>query len=431
MTDPLFDFFRAQREGKSLSGADRCRRIPVPRASFAPGLSFQERLSFHSAAMGAWGEVRAENALARPHLLDLKASLARDLLSPCRLCWRECEVDRLQGELGDCLLGPEIRCYNEFIHYGEEVEITPTHALFLSGCNFRCRFCSDWSHVAQVSKDPVITPEALAERIALRQEQGCQTLSLIGGTPDVSLPGILEALCQLDRSLPLVWNSNMTWSEACAPLLEGLVDAYIADWKFGNDPCAKRIADVENHEELVPPRILNVCTETFTIVRHLVMPGHIDCCTRPVLKQIQDKAPTLRLNLMDQYQSVPVTRALGDDPLAKSLNSQDFDRAKRIAEDLGLSLLSREPERSFEILEERGAEAELAFESKITITESGELVIENLDASMIDLAQQIAPNDQSLQKRFKLQSKGPIKEHDGEEKRSRSSCSEHEKESPE
>lgn len=421
MTDPLFELFRAQREGRSLSGADRCRRIPVPNRILHPTTNFETRMSFHNQAMALWGDKTAKDPISHPNLLDLKAKLADDLLAPCRLCWRECDVDRKNGELGDCKLGAEIRCYNEFIHYGEELEIIPTHAVFLSGCNFRCRFCSDWDHVVKVGEDPLINATNLAARIDERQKQGSQTLSFIGGTPDVNLAGILECLTKLSQSPALVWNSNMTWSTQSEPLLQGLVDAFIADWKFGNDRCGKKLAGIEKHQSLVPPRILRVAQKTFTIVRHLVMPGHIDCCTTPVLERLRDKAPELRLNLMDQYQSVPITSALKNDPLSKSLNPEDFLIAKTCAEDFGLSLESREPARALEVLETEVKKESLAFESKITITADGDLVIENLDASMIELANLLAPNDQSL-KHFKLQSEGPIKEPREEEGRSKPGC---------
>ncbi|MDF1661994.1 MAG: DUF1553 domain-containing protein, partial [Planctomycetota bacterium] len=361
------------------------------------------------------------SATYRQSTVVTKAKLADDLLTPCRLCWRECEVDRKNGELGDCKLGAEIRCYNEFIHYGEEQEIIPTHAVFLSGCNFRCRFCSEWKHVVKVENDPIIKVEALATRIAERQEQGAQTLSFIGGTPDVNMAGILECLCKLAQSPALVWNSNMTWSTQSAPILRGLVDSFVADWKFGNDLCGKKLAGIDEHQSLVPHRILKVAEKTFTIVRHLVMPGHINCCTRPVLQQIRDKAPGIRLNLMDQYQSVPVTSALKSDPLSKSLSAEEFALAEKHALDYGLCLESREPSRSFEVLEIEEKQDSVGFESKITITADGDLVIENLDASMIELANQLAPNDESLQ-RFKLPSKGPIKELREEEGRDKPSC---------
>lgn len=422
MTDPLFEFFRAQRDGESLSGADRCRRIAISKSLFEAENNFETRLAAHQRALTRWWEIKASDPIERPNLLDLKAKLADDLLAPCRLCWRDCAVDRKNGELGDCRLGSEIRCYNEFIHYGEEIEIIPTHGVFLSGCNFRCRFCSDWDHVVKVSQDPIIEPSTLAARIAKRQEQGCRTLSFIGGTPDVNLAGILHCLTNLDQSPALVWNSNMTWSSQSETLLDGFVDAFVADWKFGNDLCAKKLAGIDNHGNLVPPRILRASKKSFTIVRHLVMPGHIECCTRPVLEQIRNDAPRLRLNLMDQYQSVPVTSADKSDPLSKSLSSVEFERARKLADEFGLCLESREPNRSLEILETETKQESVAFESKLTITEDGTLVIENLDSSMIELANQLAPNDETLQKRFKLQSKSPIKELHEQEERGKPDC---------
>jgi putative pyruvate formate lyase activating enzyme len=405
-TDTLFHRFQQQRSGQALSGADRCRRVPVSNKDIDLKNTLEHLLSRHEEALESWSEVTLRSPLQDPNLLDLKAALAARLLSPCRQCWLECDVDRMAGELGLCQLSKDMHCYNEFIHYGEEREIIPTHAIFLSGCNFRCRFCSDWDHVVKPRQDPAISPDQLALRIEKRHAQGAQTLSFIGGLPDVNLAGILSTLTKLDHTAPLVWNSNMTgssWSEA---VLQGLVDVYVADWKFGNDDCAEYLAGVKNHQQLVVPRIMSASSRVYTIVRHLVMPGHLDCCTRPVLREIARTGRGLRVNLMDQYQSTEVTRAMSESPLSTSITGELIKEARDLALGFGLCLESPEesPRERITPVQEGLWEIE-KLDSKLTIKPDGQLVIENLSGDMLDLARILAPDDENLRQRARLQAK--------------------------
>jgi putative pyruvate formate lyase activating enzyme len=406
MTESLFQQFTAKREGLSLSGADACRRVPISGDGFSAQLSWDQQFAFHDEAMTRLLAVDKRSPIAKQNLLDLKAQLATRLLAPCRQCWLNCDVDRIKGERGLCGLTDQIHCYNEFIHYGEEIEISPSHTIFLSGCNFRCLFCSDWDHVVKAQDDPVISPAQLADKIGLRQAQGAKTVSFVGGTPDVNIAGILQSLALASSSPALVWNSNMSFSAQCEALLDGVVDCYLADWKFGTDQCAKRLAGIDDHQDLVVPRILRVAEKTYTIVRHLVMPGHVECCTIPVLQEMAQRAPELRLNLMDQYQLTKVSEELGHLALSRPVLGSELELSQQVAIQLGLRIEAADSERLEPPMKPSGESIPLEnLESKLTINEEGDLIIENLSASFLALAQKLNPDDENLKKRALLQSK--------------------------
>src|SRR5581483_9847229 len=99
------------------------------------------------------------------------------------------------------------------------------------------------------------------------------------------------------------WNSNMHAGPETLDLLSGVVDAYIADLKHGNDACARAVARAPRYLETVVAAIERVSRETFTIVRHLVLPGHVECCTIPALERLRGLA--VRVNLMAQYRPTP------------------------------------------------------------------------------------------------------------------------------
>ncbi|HRE91284.1 MAG TPA: hypothetical protein PK095_19355, partial [Myxococcota bacterium] len=43
---------------------------------------------------------------------------------------------------GTCGLGAGARIYKEYIHFGEERRLLPSHTIYFTGCSFRCAFCS-------------------------------------------------------------------------------------------------------------------------------------------------------------------------------------------------------------------------------------------------------------------------------------------------
>ena len=119
-------------------------------------------------------------------------------------------------------------------------------------------------------------------------------------------------------------------------LLDGIVDVYLTDFKYGNSECAKRLSNVENYWEVVSRNHKIARKQCEMIIRHLVLPGHFDCCTKPVLEWISENLENVRVNVMDQYQ--PKYNAYDFPELTKSLKDKEFEKARKLALNLGLSL---------------------------------------------------------------------------------------------
>ena len=55
---------------------------------------------------------------------------------------------------------------------------------------------------------------------------------------------------------PVVWKSDFHGTGDAFALLDGMVDVYLADLKFGSDGCARRIAGVANYLAVVTRNLL-------------------------------------------------------------------------------------------------------------------------------------------------------------------------------
>jgi putative pyruvate formate lyase activating enzyme len=321
-------------------------------------------------------------------LLELKVALAERLLAPCRLCALRCPVDRRQGQVGRCGLGTGLRVYRDIVHVGEELELVPTHTLWLAGCNWRCAYCSDWAHVARPEDDPEVELARVARSIEARRREGARSLTFVGGLPDVSLPAIARVLLLADTSVPVVWNSNLSATPEAQALLEGLVCAYVADLKYGSERCARAGSAVTGSIEAVHANLLRVKDEAFLIVRHLVLPGHVDCCALPVLDWLATHLPGVRVNLMDQYEPVPEVRGGAWD---RRPTTDELERAREHARSLGLDLDGPGPLPPPDARPLDAAPgAAPGFESTIRIAPGGRVVFEDLPPDLAALAADLA-----------------------------------------
>ena len=118
---------------------------------------------------------------------------------------------------------------------------------------------------------------------------------------------------------PVVWKSDFYGTPAAFELLAGVVDVYVADFKFGNDDCARRLAKVERYVATVT-RNLASTSRGDLIIRHLLLPGHFDCCYRAVVEHVARELPGVKFSIRDGY--LPRWQAQHYGELAHPLDSK-------------------------------------------------------------------------------------------------------------
>ena len=229
-------------------------------------------------------------------LLDLKMELAHRLLSPCVLCERRCSVSRANGETGFCGLGTgvQVAAYSMLYNEGPLVG-APTFSVFVRGCSLRCTFCYRPDELKAKGRVEMSAVE-LASILDHAADNGAQSWHFLGGNPDESLPAILQALSLAKRSLPLVWNSALMLIPEALELLKGVVDIWLPDFKFGNDACAQRIAQIDDYGRVITRNLLALRGQPWVVVRHMTMPDHAACCTEVVKAFVREQLPAFRFH---------------------------------------------------------------------------------------------------------------------------------------
>ena len=261
-------------------------------------------------------------------------------LAECHLCPFHCGPRRADAS-GVCRVGATSYVASEMLHMGEEEILRPAHAIFFSGCTATCTFCTAARFAFRPTYGVPVTAPQLARRILQRQAEGARSVCFIGGDPAPHIPLILATLEELGarRTIPAVFNSNFYLTDAALDLLDGAIDIYLPDLKFGPaigpDSCGERIGGMPDYWAVVTGGIDRVLDAGQTVlVRHLLMPGHFDCCTAPVLAWLAER-PALAVSLLTQY--LPPAHVRG--PLADALTDEEVAQAQRLARQLGLQLV--------------------------------------------------------------------------------------------
>jgi putative pyruvate formate lyase activating enzyme len=293
--------------------------------------------------------------LSADSALEARSITAQNGLKECRLCPRQCGVDRTAGETGYCRTGAKAVVSGYDAHFGEESPLVGRHGsgtIFFSHCNLLCNFCQNY-HTSHLGEGQEVNPEQLAACMLQLQQMGCHNINFV--TPSHVVPQILSALAiaaQKGLNLPLVYNSGGYDSVETLKLLEGAVDIYMPDFKFRDDKIARMTCNAADYAQVAQKAVQemhrqvgdlvvdgNGIAQKGLLLRHLVMPDNL-AGTREVMKFIAEQISTnTYVNIMDQYR--PCGKAADIPELARSITSQEYENAVREAMEMGITRLDQ------------------------------------------------------------------------------------------
>lgn len=291
--------------------------------------------------------------------LEIKVERARSLLSVCRVCPRRCVVDRTCGETGYCGAGllPAISGYGP--HFGEEPPLVGRYGsgtIFFSGCNMHCLFCQNFQ-ISHLRRGSTISTETLAGIMIRLQEQSCHNINLV--SPTHFVPQILESVqvaAERGLDIPLVYNTGTYDTVDTLRLLDGVVDIYMPDAKYGRDDIALALSDTPGYTGIMKAALLEMQRQVGDlviedgiavrglIIRHLVLPDDL-AATGSVMEYIAGNiSKDAYVNIMNQYHwndSIPskifTERFPEVESLLRSVRYEEYKRALQSAKNFGLS----------------------------------------------------------------------------------------------
>lgn len=264
-------------------------------------------------------------------------------LAKCEICPFRCKVNRLSGQVGRCGCGDKIRVAKYQLHYFEEPCISGksgSGTVFFSNCNFKCIFCQNYK-ISQEGKGNEVTIEELANIFLKLQKEGANNINLV--TPTMYAYQIIEAI-KIARNnglnLPIIYNSNGYENVETLRDLSGYVDVYLPDLKYYADELAIKYSKAPNYFKIATKAILEMIKQVGrpefdengmikkgVIIRHLVLPGHIQN-SKHILKWLKENVEgNAYVSVMAQY--FPTYRAKEDEYLNRKLTRKEYSEIEQ------------------------------------------------------------------------------------------------------
>jgi len=284
--------------------------------------------------------------------LERRIEKLYEILENCTLCPRSCQVNRFVSKNGACRTGikPIVSSFGP--HFGEESFLVGNNGsgtIFFSNCNLNCVFCQNWE-ISQMGVGEEIDVEELSKIMLKLQKMGCENINLVSPTHQV--PMIVDAVSrawQKGLKLPIVYNCGGYESIETLKLLEGIMDIYMPDFKYGDDEKALRYSKVSNYTSVVKRALeemyrqvgpLNIESGVATrgvFVRHLIMPNDASSSEK-VLQLIASVSLDIPVNIMTQY--YPAFKAHQYAELSRRITREEFIKVVEKARTLGLKIVS-------------------------------------------------------------------------------------------
>ena len=313
--------------------------------------------------------------------------------------------EKIKNKHGTCQLESNSNVSSYFHHRGEELVFRGnmgSGTIFFTSCNMRCSFCQNGDISTDKNNGIPITPNLLALMIWQLRMEGCHNTNWVGGDPTIHLHTIVEAISMLDSfkvpntnikkekqqnldyierikadnnssnyfstlkmnseyafykkrffNSPQLWNSNFFMSNETMHILRSIMDAWLPDFKFGPGKCAVDLSRTPWYWETITRnlKLIHEWGEDF-VIRHLIMPNHVECCTKPVLEWITRNMSEVPINIMDQYYPDNLCDPSSSkyrerySEIARSPTKEEIITSYKYAKDLGLNFEALSCEKS-------------------------------------------------------------------------------------
>jgi putative pyruvate formate lyase activating enzyme len=293
--------------------------------------------------------------LAESGELAERVSRAWQRLEDCDLCARYCHVNRLDTVKGAvCRTGERAVVHSHGAHHGEEDPLRGSRGsgtIFFSWCNLRCVYCQNWD-ISQKGLGHEVEPAELARMMLELQAQGCHNINFV--TPSHVVAQIIAALeiaAKQGLALPLVYNTGGYDSMEALELLDGIIDIYMPDMKYGDADNAHRYSHVRNYVDINRAAVREMHRQVGDLVvddngvavrgllvRHLVLPQNIGGTDAVLEFLVKEVSADTCLNIMDQYR--PCYRADQNAPLDRPVTGREYAQALAWAQAAGLKRLA-------------------------------------------------------------------------------------------
>jgi putative pyruvate formate lyase activating enzyme len=271
---------------------------------------------------------------------------AYELLTSCRVCPRKCGINRIKDERGFCRTGLLPVISSSGPHFGEEPPLVGRNGsgtLFVTHCNLACEYCQN-SDISQCGRGSEVSCERVAAMMIRLQHQGCHNINIV--TPSHVIPQMMRAIliaANQGLDIPIVNNTGGYDAVETLRLLDGIVDIYMPDAKYGSDDVALALSHApdyvatmqaalkEMHRQTGDLVVENGIAVRGMIIRHLVLPENLAGSDLVLPWIAEEISRDSYVNIMPQYHPAWHTSGEIDSSLPRSLHRKITPEEYRFA----------------------------------------------------------------------------------------------------
>ena len=268
-------------------------------------------------------------------------------LTKCNICPRDCNVDRTK-KAGFCMAKDKMVVARYSLHMWEEPPISGENGsgtIFFSGCNLKCIYCQNYK-ISKELHGKEISIDEFKDICLKLQDKGAHNINIVTGTHFLPLirDGIVKAK-ESGLTIPIVYNTSSYEKVDSLKELDGLIDIYLPDLKYYDNELGKKYSGCDNYFEIATKAIdemyrqvgkyiiNNGLMQKGMIVRHLMLPGHIED-SKKIIKYLYDTyKDNIYISIMNQYTPVRKTKY---DNLNRKITDSEYDELIDYALSLGI-----------------------------------------------------------------------------------------------
>ena len=229
----------------------------------------------------------------------------------------------------------------------EEPIISGNHGsgtIFFSNCNLKCIFCQN-KKISTGGYGKDISRKHFQDICLKLQDMGCHNINLV--TPTPYAPLIVSSIQKIQNQLkiPIVYNTSSYENISTIRLLDGIVDIYLADFKYYDSSLSNKYSKVSDYFEVAsssidemflqvgPIQMSGDLMKKGVIVRILLLPGEVEDAKRIVSYLYQKYGDQIFISIMNQYtplEEYPYSN------LNHPVSSIEYDELVNYSYDLGV-----------------------------------------------------------------------------------------------
>ena len=274
--------------------------------------------------------------------------------SNCRICPRECGVDRF-SEPGYCNTGVDITLSSVCVHQGEEPVVIGNKGIcniFFSRCNLQCIYCQN-SQISSVSDENVglrYKLEAVIDMITPLLDDGVGAVGFVSPSHVVPIVKMIVTALRYRGYNPIfVYNTNAYEKVEIIRGLDEYIDVFLPDYKYADQSLSKIYSGACDYPEVALSAITemkrlkgtnltlneNGYAMSGVIVRHMILPNNVENSLEVLRRLAIEVSPLLHISLMSQY--YPTHKTIGHPELGRAIGPGEYETVQAEMERLGLS----------------------------------------------------------------------------------------------